>query len=204
MRGSPFAGLGRRAIVTMDSIELAALREIARRGFNETTAEHVAMASGVSVRTFFRYFPRGKEDVMVLQFRRWVQQLSDAMRARPPQESSWTALREAVHSIPGSKGPVGVSPEAVMMHREVARRHPGLHGMMTAHHHALAEPIVEMTALRMSVDPSADLRPRLMVHAMLAAAMVTWLAWLADDELDSVAAFERVLDVLENGMARSL
>jgi len=110
VRESPFEGLGRRAIVTMDSIELAALHEISERGFDETTAEHIATASGVSVRTFFRYFPRGKEDVMVLQFRRWVQQLGEAMRARPPHESSWTALREAVHSIPGAKGPVGCLP----------------------------------------------------------------------------------------------
>jgi AcrR family transcriptional regulator len=204
MRASPFAGLGPRAIATMDVVELAALREFADRGFEETTAEHIAMASGVSVRTFFRYFPRGKEDVMVLQFRRWVRQLGEATRARPPQEPAWTSMREAVRSIPALSGPIEVSAEAVWMHRQVARRHPGLHETMTAHHHALAEPLVEMAALRMSVDPSVDLRPRLMVHAMLAAAMVTWLAWLANDDMDAFGAFEQALDVLEVGMAKAL
>jgi hypothetical protein len=39
-----------------------------------------------------------------------------------------------------------------------------------------------------------------MVHAMLAATM----ARLSDDEIHLVAAFERVLDVLENGVAGSV
>jgi len=56
----------------------------------------------------------------------------------------------------------------------------------------------------MSVDPAVDVRPRLVVHAMLAAAMVIWLAWLADDAIDAFAMFEDALDVLEDGMASSL
>jgi hypothetical protein len=74
---------------------------------------------------------------------------------------------------------------------------------MSAHHQAVAEPLVAMAALRMSVDPSVELRPR-MVHAMLAAAMVTWLAWLEQDDFDALAMFEKALDVLEDGMAKAL
>ena len=114
MRGSPFEGLGHRAIATMDVIEVAALHPI-DRGFEETTAENIATASGVSVRTFFRYSLEVEEGVMVLQFRCWVQLLGEATRRRPPQESAWTAMREAVRSIPAFSGPVGVSAEAVWM-----------------------------------------------------------------------------------------
>lgn len=188
----------------MQTVEAAALRQFLERGFQETTAENIAAASGVSVRTFFRYFPRGKEDVMVLQFRRWVRHLTAAMRARPPNESAWTALRQAVHNIPLLVAMEGISEEAIMMHREIASRNPGLHETMTAEHHALAEHLVDMAALRMSVDPRADLRPRLMVHAMLAAAMVVWLAWLADAEMDAFAEFERALDLLDGGMAAGI
>jgi AcrR family transcriptional regulator len=199
-RGGPFDGLGPRALATLDTVEAAALGEFLRRGFQETTAERIAAASGVSVRTFFRYFPRGKEDVMVLQFRRWVQQLTWAMRVRPANESAWTALRAAVRMIPLLEAGEGISAGAVGIHREIARRDPGLHERMTPQHHALAEPLVEMAALRMSVDPQVDLRPRLMVHSMLAVAMVTWLAWLPDGDMDALATFERGLDLLEHGM----
>jgi AcrR family transcriptional regulator len=205
MRESPFAALGFRAIATMEAIEVAALREFWARGFDETTAEHIAAASGVSVRTFFRYFPRGKEDVMVLEFRRWVHQLADAMRERPPHESAWTAAREAVRSIRLLGGAGGaLSVEAVWMHHQVARRHPELHGRMTGYQHGLIEPLVQMAALRMSVDPTVDIRPRLMVHAMITAATVAWLAWLADSDVVGFIIFEQALDIFENGMARAL
>jgi AcrR family transcriptional regulator len=188
----------------MDTVEAAALRQFLERGFQETTAENIAAAAGVSVRTFFRYFPRGKEDVMVLQFRRSVRHLTNAMRARPANESAWTALRQAVHNIPLLVATEGISEEAIMMHLEIARQNPGLHQTMTAEHHALAEPLVEMSALRMSVDPRTDLRPRLMVHSMLAVAMVTWLAWLADPDMDAHAEFERALDLLDQGMTAGM
>ncbi len=141
---------------------------------------------------------------MVLQFRRWVHHLTSAMRARPANESAWPALRHAVRDLPLLVAAEGISAEAIMMHRELAGRDPGLHETMTADHHALAEPLVEMAALRMSVDPRVDLRPRLMVHSMLAAAMVSWLAWLGDSEMDAFATFEQALDLLEQGMTAGM
>jgi AcrR family transcriptional regulator len=179
---------------------MGALKEFVRRGFHKTTAEHIAAASGASVRTFFRYFPRGKQDVMVLQFRRWVYHLSQAMHARPSGEPAWIAMRQAVRVTPllGARG--GLSTDALLLHRRLAQRQPELYEMMTADHHALAEPIVQLVAVRMTTDPRNDLRPRLMVHSMLTAATVTWLASLADDELDAFAAFEETLDVLERGL----
>lgn len=200
MQDGPFPGFGPRATATMEAIELAALREFTRRGFHETTAEHIAIAAGSSVRTFFRYFPGGKEDVMVLQVRRWAGHVTAAMGRRPPEEPAWRALRESVR-VTSLLDADSISTDAVFLHRELARSAPGLHERMTGHHHALAEPLVEMCAARMGVDRHRDLRPRLMVHATIAAAMVAWLAWLADDELDAVAAYEQGLDLLERGMA---
>jgi AcrR family transcriptional regulator len=196
----PFSGLGPRAVATTNAVEMGALKEFVRRGFDKTTAEHIATASGASVRTFFRYFPRGKQDVMVLQFRRWVYHLSRAMSRRPGSEPAWVAMRESVRMTPLLEASGGLSADALMMHRRLAQRQPDLHEWMTADHHALAEPIVQLAAARMSADPLTDLRPRLMVHSMLAAAKVTWLAWLADPDLDAFAAFEGTLDVLERGL----
>jgi AcrR family transcriptional regulator len=198
MRVSPFDLFGRRGIATMEVVELAALRVFLDRGFDTTTAEDIAAAASVSTRSFFRYFPRGKEDVMVLQFRRWMHRLEQAMRVRPPHESAWTAVREAVRLIP-LLGNRGLSTEAVNLHLQVAILHPGLHASFTGHHLALAEPLVHMAALRMSVDPAISIRPRLLIHAMLSAAMVAWLSWLANPKLDALATFEEALGMLESG-----
>ncbi|MCU1344537.1 MAG: putative transcriptional regulator, TetR family [Acidimicrobiia bacterium] len=200
MRASPFDAFGSRGIATMEVIELAALREFLVRGYDDSTADHIAAAAAVSTRTFFRYFPRGKEDVMVLQFRRWTHQLEQAVRSRPPQESGWAAIRAAVRAIPLLGDEAGLSTEAVELHHQVAMRYPGLHAGLTGHHLALAEPVVEMVALRMSVDPATNIRPRLMVHAMLSASMLAWLAWLSDSQIDPFALFEEALDILEAGV----
>jgi AcrR family transcriptional regulator len=193
----------------MEAIELAALGLFWSQGYEKTTAEEIAAASGTSVRTYFRYFPRGKEDVMVLEFRRWVLQLETAIRERPPQESAWTAARAALSSIRLLGGMGGVlSADAIRMHHEVARRNRELHARMTGYQNELVEPLVQMTALRMSVDPNTDVRPRLMIHAIIAAATVAWMAWIADPdadaEADAILIFQQALDVLESGMASAL
>jgi AcrR family transcriptional regulator len=199
--GNAFAGFGPRGIATMGAIELAALGEFCVRGFDETTAEHVAAAADVSPRSFFRYFPGGKEDVLALQLRRWIHALGAAVRARPPQESAWTALRAAVRAAPLLADHAGVSERAIALHQQLAQRHPGLHTAMTGRHYALAGPLVEMVALRMSVDPRVDIRPLLMVHSVLTAATTAWLAGLANAELDGFALFDEALDLVEAGMA---
>jgi AcrR family transcriptional regulator len=195
----PFSGLGPRAVATTSALEIGALKQFARRGFEKTTAGHIAAVSGASVRTFFRYFPRGKQDVMVLQFRRWVYHLSRAMSGRPDTESAWVALRAAVKMTPLLEASGGLSADALLMHRKLAQRQPDLYERMMVDHHALAEPVVQLAAARMMLKRTGDIRARLMVHSMLSAATVTWFAWLADAEFDAFAAFEETLDTLERG-----
>jgi AcrR family transcriptional regulator len=199
MRASPFDAYGKRGLATMEVIELAALREFATRGYEDTTADHIASAAGVSIRTYFRYFPRGKEDVMVLQFRRWMHQLEKAVRARPERESAWQAIRASVRAIP-LLGEAGLSTEAIDLHHQVAVLDPDLHAGLTGHHLVLAEPLVESVAQRMGVSATDTIRPRLMVHSMLAAAMLVWLTSLADSGGDPLDLFEEALDALEAGL----
>ena len=75
---------------------------------------------------------------------------------------------------------------------------------MTGYQQELLEPLVQMSALRMSVDPTTDIRPRLMVHALITAAMVAWLAWIADPDTDGFLIFDQALDMLEDGMTKAL
>jgi TetR/AcrR family transcriptional regulator, regulator of mycofactocin system len=198
VRANPFDTYGSRGIATMEVVEIAALQEFVARGYDDTTADHIAAAAGVSIRTYFRYFPRGKEDVMVLQFRRWMHELGAAVRSRPLAEPAWVAIREAVRTIP-LLGDAGLSTEAIDLHHQVAVVHPDLHAGLTGYHLVLAEPLVESVAVRMSDDGDDAIRARLMVHSMLSAALVVWLTSLADSERDPFSLFEAALDDLEAG-----
>ena len=67
----------------------------------------------------------------------------------------------------------------------------------------LLEPIVEQLALRLSVDPTADVRPRSMAHAVNAAVTAAWFTTRIDPGLDWVDLIEESLDVLERGLVPS-
>lgn len=60
-------------------------------GFDHTTVDQIAAASGMSRRTFFRYFPT--KDALLVEFLADVgQQLCEQMAGRPADETAWQAL----------------------------------------------------------------------------------------------------------------
>lgn len=63
----------------------------AEHGFDQVTVEQIATASGMSRRTFFRYFP--SKDALLGEFLADVgQQLADQVEAQPADQPAWTAL----------------------------------------------------------------------------------------------------------------
>jgi AcrR family transcriptional regulator len=70
----------------------AALTSFARDGFDATTADQVAVAAGVSPRTFFRYFPT-KESVVFHRDYGFMRSFADAFLAQPDTVSDYAALR---------------------------------------------------------------------------------------------------------------
>jgi AcrR family transcriptional regulator len=203
--GTSTNGVNREAkrVATSQAIELAALRLFGASGFEAPTAAQIASAAGVSVRTFFRHFPGGKEDVMLLESRRTMSLLREALQARPPHESALTAVREAVRSLPWYAEGYGED-QAIHMFGQIANGHPDLLARMLGERQLLAEPLVELVALRMSTDPTRDLRPRLLLHGVHAAMTATWLTWISEPGLDLSSMLESALDVLENGMASAM
>ncbi len=67
---------------TERTLQQAALELFAKQGYDETTTEEIAERSGVSPRTFFRYFPT-KESVLFVGEYRWLQSFTTAFLEQP-------------------------------------------------------------------------------------------------------------------------
>ncbi|NUP47493.1 MAG: TetR family transcriptional regulator [Catenulispora sp.] len=88
----------RKRQLVRDELGDAALRLLARQGFEETTVDQLAAAAGVSRRTFFRYFA-SKEDVVISFIGLVGEQIVAEVEARPAGEPPAVAIREAVKAV---------------------------------------------------------------------------------------------------------
>lgn len=172
-------------------------------GYDGATAEHIAKASDVSVRTFFRYFPHGKEDVMVLTARRAMDVFEVALHERPADESVVTAVRAAIDSL--YEGPSNVAAsDAARLVGEIARSDGALVARMMGERQIRADGLVPELARRMGVDPAADIRPRLLAHSVHIAMSVSWLSWLEGYRSDTKQIVDEVLELMRPAFEAAL
>lgn len=76
-------------------VSAAAFDLFDRQGFENTTAEQIATAAGLSRASFFRYF-KAKEDVVLLDLEERGFVIRDALVARPQDEAPWRSLHAAL------------------------------------------------------------------------------------------------------------
>ena len=87
----------RRSEMMIAELEAVALRLFEERGFDAVTVEDIATEAGISVRTFYRYFPT-KEDVLQVQTDQRSSALRAALSARPTDEPPLRSLRRALEA----------------------------------------------------------------------------------------------------------
>jgi len=75
-----------------------ALKLFDEQGFDETTVDDIAVAAGISPRSFFRYFPM-KEDVVLGDPAPLGLAVRDALAGRPVAEHPWAALRACLAPV---------------------------------------------------------------------------------------------------------
>jgi AcrR family transcriptional regulator len=92
-------GWARRRERISRHIERTTLELIASYGPENVTVEQMANAAGISVRTFFRYFPT-REDIMSALPRRQNHDLFIRVMARPPSERLLDSFIAAVREVP--------------------------------------------------------------------------------------------------------
>lgn len=86
-----------------------ALRLFIQRGFDEVTTDEIARASGISPRSFFRYFPT-KEDAALAGLETSIELVAAAFMERPAGESVWESLEHAFATLIEAPGLEGLSP----------------------------------------------------------------------------------------------
>lgn len=177
---------------TRRAIEDAAFRLFAERGFQATTVADIAEAADVAPRTFFAYFP-SKEDVLFADFDETSEALAARLRDRPPDESTFDALRAWL---------TGLLPDLEADENREALRHRlcSEHESIAAHErHLMArfEAIIAESVAADLGDAPSDLRPRMIAAAAIAALMAMRPDDPGAEELPAGEKLQRLDEALE-------
>ncbi|OII03997.1 TetR family transcriptional regulator [Curtobacterium sp. MCBA15_008] len=182
---------GRPRTIDPDAVSLVALRLFDEQGFDAVSMDDVAAAAGISRRSLFRLFP-SKAALVWGGLDEFATRFTDALRARPADEPSATALRAAYR--------VGASfPEEtieVTRHRlRVIRTNPSLQRGGDATITSLTDAIVRFVAERDggTVDDLAVIVRASTLAAATNAALTWWASGGAGRPADAV---DRAIDLL--------
>ncbi|MEU4115895.1 TetR family transcriptional regulator [Kitasatospora sp. NPDC028055] len=174
----------RKRRLVADELTKAALGLFAEQGFDAVTVDEIAASTGISKRTFFRYFA-SKEDVVV----RFLADLGSGMRAelagRPAGESPSTALRNTVWAaIDACAGHA----EQTLRVVQLILGTPALRARFLEHQSQWREDLAAELADRLGVDPATGLHPRMAAGMALTAFDVVLQCWSASDGAQDPAA----------------
>jgi AcrR family transcriptional regulator len=182
---------------TAADLEEAALTLFSKKGFDAVTIDDIASAADVSRRTFFRYFA-SKEDVILSDHPKRLDELQAALDRRPADEPALTALRYAVMSLADTYED---ERERMLRRFSLMTTTPALEARSLCLQRNWETSVTEMLAARMGVDPAKDLRPGVVAATTMATMRVATANWLArggHDDLPVLVA--EALDLLDGGL----
>ena len=162
-----------RAIIHAQVIDVA-LGMFLENGFDNTTLEQITRATGISKRSFFRYFGT-KEDIVLGDLENQGRILAEALAARPAEENPWIALERAVTSLPSSK----YSDERAFAIAKLVLETPSLYARHAQKHAEWQRVLVPIIQERMGNTSSIpDIKATAIVASAIAcldAAMNVWV-----------------------------
>lgn len=197
-RGAPGRrpGRGRPEATDHASIERAAFRLFADRGFEGTTLDDIADAVGVSRRTLFRYYsskndiPWGRFDGTLAEFRRLLE-------ATPEEVPLWAAVHRGVrgfNDFPAAADPPHETRMRLILHT------PALQAHSVLRYAQWREVIAGYVGSRRGL-PADALLPQAVAHVALAVSVSAYERWLRDTAQDLLALVDDAAGVLQDVLA---
>lgn len=162
---------------TRQTIEKVALRLFEEQGFDGTTIDQIAAAAEIAPRTFFHYFP-SKEDVVLADYASRLDRIEAALKANPADQAPWPALRGAFLSVASD---YETEREGLLRRFRIIQDSPSVAARNLQIQADWEDAVTEAVAGWLGVDPSRDIRPRLIAGAALAAMRVSLRRWLTDE-----------------------
>lgn len=177
---------------SIEAVEKAALELLAVRGFDDTSAEEIAAAAGISRRTFFRYFGT-KNNIPFGNYAALLRELEQWLSSQPDDRPMFEVIVDAVvrFNRVHTDGPVAHRERMeLIMHTPALRANAAL---VNAEWQAV---LARYAALRMG-EPAEALGPQLVAHVSLGAASAAYEQWLSDESSDLVEVIERAFDMAQ-------
>jgi AcrR family transcriptional regulator len=173
-------------IKTRRALRDAALKLFAAKGYDATTAEEIAEEVGVSVRTFFRYFPL-KESVLFSGKHAWIQSFADLCRA---QSAALTDLDAMCAALVAATADIDRSRRSMRLYERAVASSPTLRGLAQDHYEHDMDRVAHAIAARHGLARADRSSTLLASVGMLIyrRALDTWLAGPLDAQLGDVIA----------------
>jgi len=183
----------KRSEMMLSELEAVALRLFEERGFDEVTVDEIASEAGISVRTFYRYFP-AKEDVLQVKIDRRSEALRVALAARPADEPPLRSLRLALEEVVATEDPELLRSWITVIAATSTLVRSVLGGIQLKSHRVIAEFLADRLGL-----PSDALVPTMLAAAAGGVIQATQTQWYFRGG-DLVMSFSEGLAVLERGI----
>lgn len=161
-----------------DEIARTAMELFLTRGFEATTIDDIAAASGISRRSFFRYFGT-KEDIVLGDLGAKGELAARALAGRPADEDPWAALRNAFHEIKDE----AYDAETMLKVSRMMYETPSLRARHIEKHLQWQAALVPELRRRLGADPSnpLDVRAEALVACAITCLDVAGEAWTRTD-----------------------
>ncbi|WP_424934642.1 TetR family transcriptional regulator [Amaricoccus macauensis] len=180
------------------SIAAHALALFDEKGFDAVTVDDIAAASGISRRSFFRYFPT-KEDVVVAGHAAFGERIIEAVKARPRDEDVWVSLRRGYDVLADN---VDRDPEGAARTMRVVNSTASLRAHTLEKHIAWAVGLAPEIARRLGDADARRLEADALVHASFACLDVALAHFTPGRDTSLSVKLDAAFDALRPDRAR--
>jgi AcrR family transcriptional regulator len=185
---------------TRDALVQSALKQFAKRGFDQVTVEDIADACDVSPRTFFRYFA-SKEDVLFAESDGHRLRLLTSLADQDAGMSAFAALESGMRMVAAE---YTEQRDTIRIRHRIMTTTPSLSTRVAERQQGWESDVVDHLRASRRAKRMSDLDLRLLVASMTTALRVAVESWLAIDAApsDLDCRLDTVFKRLHDGFGR--